>query len=271
MKISIITPTYNSAKTIVRNVQSVINQNSKEFEHILVDNLSSDESIQLVKKEYEKTGLLNHLKIIKEKDSGISDAFNKGIRSSTGDIISILNSDDYFFDEFVLEKVLKVFKNENILFVHGNIFFHDKFYGSNLRKPLLCPITEAMPYNHPTMFFKKNVYEKYGSFDTSYKYAMDYEFICRLEKTIPSFRASGKYIEGNALAVMSAGGQSWRYELESILEVKKALQQHKLWNTKAILSFVMRIVRVEVKRVLIKLRLNSVVHVWRHIKWNKRQ
>jgi len=269
MKISIITPTNNSEKTIIRNAQSIISQTYKNFEHILIDNLSTDNTISYIKNIYKEAGLSSKLRVISEKDSGISDAFNKGIHHSEGDLIGILNSDDYYYNEFVLEKVVKEFNDENILFVHGNIFFSDSMYGSNLRKPLLCPITEAMPYNHPAMFFRKYVYENYGMFDTSYKYAMDFEFVCRLEKTVPGFRDKGKYIGGDALVFMSAGGKSWEYEIESVKEVKQALQMHKLWNSNAFFSYLFRMVRIEMKRGLSKLKLNSLVYLWRVNKWDR--
>jgi glycosyltransferase involved in cell wall biosynthesis len=269
MKFSIITPTNNSEKTIIKNAQSIISQTYKNFEHILIDNLSSDNTIYNIKNIYEESGLPSKLRIISEKDSGISDAFNKGILHSEGDLIGILNSDDYFYDEFVLEKTLKEFADKNILFVHGNIFFNDNIYGSNLRKPLFCPITEAMPYNHPTMFFRKYVYDNYGTFNTLYKYAMDFEFVCRLEKTVPGFRDKGKYIGGDSLVVMSAGGKSWEYEIESVKEVKQALRFHKLWNAKAYFSYLFRMVRIELKKLLSKLKLNSLVYIWRVNKWNR--
>lgn len=269
MKISIITPTYNSEETIVRNVHSVIKQTFKDFEHIIIDNLSGDKTISLVKEAYKNAGLESKLKIICEKDSGISDAFNKGIINSNGDIIGILNSDDYFFNDQVLEKVVKEFSKSEILFVHGTIFFKDEIYGSNFRKPLLCPIQHAMPYNHPTMFFRKSVYNEYGAFDLTYKYAMDYELICRYEKLIPHFRDRGKFIESEALVVVSAGGESWKNELESIKELKKALHQHHLWNLEALFSYILRFIRIELKYVLVKLKMIRIVYVWRKLKWNR--
>jgi glycosyltransferase involved in cell wall biosynthesis len=269
MKISIITATNNSEKTIIRNVHSIINQTNKDFEHIIIDNLSKDNTIQLVENAYREAGLSEKIKIISEVDYGISDAFNKGILNSRGDVIGILNSDDHFYNEFVLEKVQKEFENEEVLFVHGDIFFYDNQFGSNLRRPLLCPITHAMPYNHPTMFFKRYIYEKYGLFDTSYKYAMDFEFVCRMEKMFPLFRNKGKYISREALVVMCAGGESWKHELKSIKEVKRALQQYNFWNTSAFFSFLFRIIRTQLKRVLSGFKLNLIVYLWRSIKWSR--
>ena len=193
MKISIITPSYNSEKTIGRNVNSVISQTYKNYEHIIVDNLSKDSTLRTINEIYQKNNLLDLLTVISEQDNGISDAFNKGIKVAKGEIIAILNSDDYYFDSNLFEKVIDVFKGSEVLFIHGDIKFIDDVYGSNIRKPLLCDIKEAMPYNHPTMFFRKNVYEQYGDFDITYKYAMDYELVCRLEKMIPDFRERGRY------------------------------------------------------------------------------
>jgi len=267
MKFSIITPTNNSENTIIRNVQSIINQTYKEFEHIIIDNSSQDNTVQLIKNAYNEAGISSKLIVISEKDFGISDAFNKGILHSDGSIIGILNSDDYFFNKYVLEKVFKEFADKNTLFVHGNIFFFDDLHGSNVRKPLLCPITDAMPYNHPTMFFRKYVYEKNGKFDTSYKYAMDFEFICRLEKLIPNFRDRGVYILGDPLVVMSAGGASWINEISGIEEVKRSLKQHGFWGSNAKKNYFFRILRTRLKYYFDFLNINLIVKLWRNLKW----
>jgi len=160
MKISIITPTFNSEKVIWQNVESVLSQKYHEFEHIIIDNLSSDKTLNIITEVYNKAGMKDKLKTVREEDKGISDAFNKGIDHSSGEIITILNSDDFYTDEFVFEKVIKVLSEKDILFTHGNIFFNDPVYGSNIRKPLMCPVTQAMPFNHPTMFFRKEIYKQ---------------------------------------------------------------------------------------------------------------
>jgi glycosyltransferase len=269
MKISILTPTYNSEKTIIRNIDSIINQTYENFEHIFVDNLSLDRTIQLIKEYYVNAGIINKLKIISEKDDGISNAFNKGISAATGEIIAILNSDDSYYSKQVFEKVIEILKNPEILFVHGDIFFNDPVYGSNIRRPLLCPITTAMPYNHPTMFFRREVYEKYGLYDENYKYAMDYEFIIRLERKIPDFRNKGYYFPEHPIAVMQAGGASWQNELEGILESRKALKNYNFWNFNARKEYTFRVSRTLLKKYLSKLKLNFIVKIWRNRKWSK--
>src|SRR3990167_7739385 len=116
MKISVVTPTFNSEKTIAGNIQSIISQAYKDFEHIIIDNLSTDKTIELAKNYYLSAGMIDRLIIISEKDNGISDAFNKGIKTASGEIIAILNSDDVYFNNRVFEKVADLFeKKGNII------------------------------------------------------------------------------------------------------------------------------------------------------------
>ncbi len=266
--ISIITPTFNSGKTIEKNVNSVINQTYKIFEHIVVDNQSKDNTVDIINKIYKEHNLLNSLHVISEPDNGISDAFNKGIKTAKGDIIGILNSDDSYFNNNVFEKVIKAFNNNDIIFVHGDIYFEDPFYGSNIRRPLLCPITTTMPYNHPTMFFRKEVYEKYGFYDEAFQYSMDYALIIRYEKQITNFRKKGKYLQGEPIAIMHSCGASWKHEVKSIEEYKKALKEYGFWNFNAKKEYFLRIFRNRLKKVFSNLHLNFLVKLWRNKKWD---
>lgn len=268
MKISIVTPTFNSSATIINNVKSVLSQTYSDFEHILIDNESNDDTIDLVKNEYTRNNSLEKLQIISEKDKGIADAFNKGIEASQGEIIGILNSDDLYYDESVLEKVVNNFKTSNSLFVHGNIYFNDPLYGSNIRKPLMCSITEAMPYNHPAMFFRKKIYEEYGYYDTNYLLVMDFEFICRLTKSIDEFNKKGYYLNGEPLVIMNAGGASWENELDSIEETREALKKYDLWNFDAKKNYIFRILRTKLKILLSNMGLNRLIVYWRKKKWS---
>ncbi len=267
MKISIITPVYNSATIIEKNVNSIITQNYRNFEHIIIDNLSSDATLKIIKNIYSENKLTNKLRIISEKDEGIADAFNKGITTAAGEVIAILNSDDVYFNNQVFETIEDIFKDPEILFVHGDIYFDDPVYGSNIRKPLLCPITTAMPYNHPSMFIRKEIYEKYGSYDVSYKYAMDYEFIIRLEMVFPGFKGRGRYYTEQPVAIMYSGGASWNNELRSIEESKAALKKYGFWNSAAQKNYLLRVIRTYFKKYLNGLNLSGVVKYWRYKKW----
>jgi len=267
MKISILTPTFNSAATILKNVTSILSQTYSDFEHILIDNESSDNTLNLVKKEYSVKNSTEKLQIIGEKDKGIAEAFNKGIELSSGEIVGILNSDDYYYNETVLKKVADAFSEERYLYVHGNIYFYDPLYGSNVRKPLMCPITQALPFNHPTMFFRREVYKQYGRFDTDYNYAMDFEFICRLIKQVDEFYNKGIYIKGEPLVTMAAGGASWRSEIETIEETKRALKKYGLWNFNAKKYYAVRVFRTKVKSLFNRIGAYAVIKLWRRIKW----
>lgn len=265
MKITVITPTFNSENKIAKNIESVLKQSYKDFEHIIIDNLSSDKTLEIVKELYKNSP--TNLHIISEKDSGIAEAFNKGIRASSGEIINILNSDDFYFSNDVFEKIISAFSDPKILFVHGNMLFKDDLYGTNTRKPLLCDLRKAMPYNHPTMFLRKELYTEIGLFDTTYKYAMDFDFICKLKDGFNDLDSISAYIQGEPLAVMKAGGSSWANEIGSIKETKKILSNHKRWDNKARLNQFLRLFRTRIKKLLNLFGMNFIIRRWRERKW----
>jgi len=265
MKISLITPTFNSEKTIAKNVESVLNQSYKDFEHIIIDNLSSDNTLEIVKRFY--NNIYSNLSIIHEKDSGIADAFNKGINAASGDIIGILNSDDFYFSNDVFEKVVKAFSDPKILFSHGNILFKDDLHGTNIRKPLLCDVRKAMPYNHPTLFLRKKLYKEIGLYDTDFKYAMDFDLVCRIKTYTSSLENVSVYLDSEPIVVMNAGGASWQYELHSIKESKQALINNGFWNFNAKQFYWFRVIRIKLKAIFTILNLNFIVKYWRKLKW----
>lgn len=259
--LTIVTPTFNSEKYILRNLKSIGAQTYKAS-RIIVDNVSSDDTISLIK------NFDSNIKIISEKDKGISDAFNKGIKASQSDIIGILNSDDEYFNEFVLERVAKAFEDPSVDFVHGDMLFVDEMHGTNVRAPLMCPLIYAMPYNHPTMFFRKRVYEQIGFFDLSYRYAMDFELICRMYSDPVNCKYKGVYLGGDPLVKMHAGGISWNQELKSIDDVERALKNHGFWNLDAAKNLALRRSRIKLKNGLSKIGLDFVIKLWRKWKWS---
>ena len=119
--ISIITATYNSAKTLNDTIQSVLRQTNKDFEYLIIDGGCTDETIDIVKS-YE-TEFSGRLKWVSEKDEDIYDAMNKGIKMSSGDVIGILNSDDFYTDEDVLQTVADNFLNHSVDAIYGDIHF----------------------------------------------------------------------------------------------------------------------------------------------------
>ena len=121
LKISIITVSFNSEETIKTTLNSVLNQNFKNIEHIIIDGKSTDNTIQIVKK-------YSHIKkIVSEPDNGIYDAMNKGIKIATGDIIGFLNSDDFFANDNVLSRVASTFiNNSNLQGCYADLIYTDK-------------------------------------------------------------------------------------------------------------------------------------------------
>jgi glycosyltransferase involved in cell wall biosynthesis len=175
IRISVITISYNSAKTIERTIKSVISQNYNNLDYIIIDGGSNDGTIEIVNKYKEHIST-----IVSERDNGISDAFNKGISRATGDVIGIINSDDYLL-EGALNKIASEFDGKSDIYC-GNILIEDIHTGLKFREipstkysiiPIFCHVA------HQGMYVTKQAYSKYGAYNTSIHYPMDLEFAMR--------------------------------------------------------------------------------------------
>ena len=206
--ISIITATYNSAKTINDTIKSVLCQTNKDFEYIIVDGGSTDETIDIVKSyESEFSG---RLKWVSEKDKGIYDAMNKGIKMASGDIIGILNSDDYYTSDDILQTIADAFKCQNVDAIYGDIHFikdgvPDKcvrYYSSRLFSPFWLRFG-FMPA-HPSFYCKREVFDKSGLYRLDYKIGSDYEMMVRLFR---KHKISSRYVPKD-FVTMRTGGAS---------------------------------------------------------------
>ena len=184
MKISIITATYNSGSTVRDTIESVLNQTYKDIEYIIVDGVSKDNTLDIVR-EYEPR-FEGKMRIISEPDKGIYDAMNKGINMATGDVVGILNSDDFYTSDFVLEKLISEMKSSNADAVYGDIHYVNNY---NLTKTVRYYSSKNfkrwkmrmgwMPA-HPSFYCKREVYSRFGAFDCSYKIGADFENLLRL-------------------------------------------------------------------------------------------
>ena len=205
MKISIITVCYNSEDTIEYSINSVLSQDCGNIEYIIIDGNSSDNTKSIIEKYRDK---ISHF--ISEKDEGIYDAMNKGIAMATGDVIGVLNSDDFYTNKEVLSKVINLFSTKNPDAVYGDLEYVSK---ENVKK--VTRHWKAGEYKegiflegwmppHPTFFVKKNIYQLYGSFNTKLKSAADYELMLRF---IHKEKIKLAYLP-EVLIKMRAGGKS---------------------------------------------------------------
>ncbi len=182
MKISIITATFNSEKTVLESIQSVLIQKNVEVEHVFIDGNSSDLTFKIISSNLKSSDIK-----ISEKDQGIYDAMNKGIGLASGDIIGILNSDDVYANESVLEKVAGIFQsNPDIDIVYGDLVYVDQHdlnkivrkWNSKAYYDRFFENANVPP--HPSVFLRRAVYDQMGLFDLNFKLAADYEFLLRI-------------------------------------------------------------------------------------------
>lgn len=196
-KISIITVVYNRAKTIEQTIQSVLNQTYKNIEYIIIDGQSTDGTIDIIEKYKNKISCY-----ISEPDQGIYDAMNKGIAKASGDVIGILNADDWY-DVQAVEYVMNCFAGNSADIVYGEVkrVETDESISITKKAGSLEDLWYIMSIWHPAVFVKKEVYHSLGVFSTEYEIAGDYEFLLRcysnqikfvyLDKVLTYFRSAG--------------------------------------------------------------------------------
>ena len=176
MKIAIITPCLNSAKTIRQTIESVLNQTYQDIEFIIVDGASTHGTLEIIQ-EYEDQ-FQGRMQYVSEPDNGIYDAMNKGIRMSHGNVIGIINSDD-FYEEDAVDNVVMHLGREKYQVIYGYCKMFDGCHCAGiLRRSHRNLPQEMIP--HPTCFLTRSIYKKFGLFLESFKIAGDYELMLRL-------------------------------------------------------------------------------------------
>ncbi len=210
MKVTLITATYNSEKYLEECILSVINQQYKNIEHIIIDGKSKDGTLAIIKKYESKIA-----RWISETDRGMYDAINKGMEMATGDIIGILNSDDMLDSEEVIGWIVNAFEEKKVDSIYGDLEYVDatdtnKIYriwkGKEYKRSLFH--MGWMPA-HPTFYFRTELFKKYGGYENHYYSAADYEFMARY---LYKYRISSYYLP-KLIVKMRRGGQSnrnWR-------------------------------------------------------------
>lgn len=209
MKISVITATWNSGATLRDTLESVLGQTYQDIEHIIVDGGSTDNTMELVR-EYEPR-YHGRLRYVSEPDKGIYDAMNKGIGMATGEVVGILNSDDFYTSHDIVETLVDELNRNKVDAVYGDIHYVDnedldkcvRYYSSAgfRRWKMLLGFMPA----HPSFYCRKEAYERFGLFKTSYKVAADYENLLRL---IYVGKISIKYVPKDCVTMRTGGAST---------------------------------------------------------------
>ena len=205
MKVTIITVTYNSEESIEQCILSVLNQTYTNIEYIIIDGKSKDNTVNIIRKYAEKISYW-----ISETDRGMYDAINKGIEVSSGDIIGLLNSDDLFYSNDVVETIVNTFQSNKVDSVYGDLEY---VFSDNINK--VYRIWKGKKFErsrflygwmpaHPTFYVKRDIYMKYGGYENHFYSAADYELMCRY---LYKHKLTSFYIP-KLIVKMRKGGQS---------------------------------------------------------------
>ncbi|MFI5157912.1 MAG: glycosyltransferase family 2 protein [Sphingobacteriales bacterium] len=226
LKISLITVCYNADATIRRCIESVASQNFKNIEYIIIDGASTDKTIDIIDKYKDHTSIF-----LSEPDDGIYDAMNKGIKLSSGDIVGMLNADDFFANDAVLSDVARVFTQQGAHIVYGNLDYINsrqkvvRKWRSDKYRPFVFNWGWMPP--HPTFYCKRELFGKYGFYSLEYGSAADYELMLR-------FMHRNNLIVifiNKVLVKMNVGGksnESYRNRLKSLYFDFKAMRKNEV-------------------------------------------
>jgi glycosyltransferase involved in cell wall biosynthesis len=230
MKISIITVTYNSAKTIKKTLNSVLSQSMPPYEHIFIDGGSTDETLSIL---YNYKQSNNNVLIISEPDSGVYFAMNKGIKLATGNIVGFLNSDVFFLNENFIELLSEKFQNSKSKIFYSDILYYDihslpyRYWPTRLFKSENFFIGHMPP--HPSFYCKKELFSTLGSFNTDFRIAADFELIFRF---IYFYKISAEYLDVLSVGMLKRGlsYNSLKTILQQNIEIISVLKYYKEFN-----------------------------------------
>jgi glycosyltransferase involved in cell wall biosynthesis len=242
--VSIITIVYNGEKYIEQTIKSVINQSYNPIEYLIIDGGSTDSTLNIIRKFEARIDYW-----ISEPDEGISDALNKGIALSSGEIIGLLHAGDWYSVDQI-ERGVNALIRSSADFVFGDLQFHNPDgtfkYRINGNADYAKVIYKIMPeLNHPTVLVRRRVYEKIGLFDKNYHIAMDYEWFLRLHRQ----GGAGEYVKG-VLGHMGIGGVSDVSYVKTLKEERDIAVRYGQAKWAANLFFGGRVIKVAVRRRL---------------------
>ena len=268
--LSIITITLNNFEELLRTVESVRDLNG--CEHIIINGGECPQTLEFLQGYNGKS--------VSEPDQGISDAFNKGIRLSSGDAIIMLNSGDILLDRTYPARASQILDQDpQIDFVHADLIFEDSLIGSYIMRPLrtkniLSPnIGRGMPYRHQSMVVRKEVYGRVGFFNLNY-ICSDFDWVCRWELDLKKSHGKAYYSQGDPVIIMDGGGISSTQERKIILEAIKIIRQRNkhisfLEKTRSYSALFRRLVLFSVRVFLKKLGFVNILVIIKRIKYKR--
>ena len=235
MKVSIITVSFNSAKTIADTIESALSQDFPEIEYIIVDGNSSDDTLKIIRRYENRIS-----KWISEKDQGMYDAMNKGIAMATGDVIGILNSDDVYMNNHVISDLMALLEKQKAQVVFADLILVDqnddnkvlRYYDSGHFHP------DKFRYGwmpaHPTVFVRRELYQAVGPFSTTYQIAADYEMLIRM---LAIQKAPYAYFPKPVVRMRSGGASTAGISRNWILnkEIVRACKENGIYSNMAML------------------------------------
>lgn len=254
--VSIVTPTLNSERFIRDNIKSVLSQTYPGIEHIIADGGSTDNTLSIVR-EMEPEAV-----IISEPDKGIADAFNKGIKKSSGDIIATLNSDDYYAGDFAIQRVVDAFAaRPDVKVVYGKVNCFDPESGRTVFvfgkpfHPQKTSITQII--SHPAFFVTRDAHKAIGDYSVDYKVAMDHDYFLKAIR-----RYEPLFID-EILTMMRWGGLSTKNSYRAHREVYRILRSGGVNMISAFTNLAYRYIITSLSLALQKCGLESLVMFYR--------
>jgi glycosyltransferase involved in cell wall biosynthesis len=205
MKVSIITVCFNIAETIEDTIKSVLSQDYKDIEYIVVDGGSTDGTLEIISRYKNKIA-----KVISEPDNGIYDAMNKGLRSSTGDILATLNGDDVYAEKSIVSRMAEFIESRDLDAAYGDLIYVDLYDSSHVKRFWKAGSYKSGAFYHgwvvphPTFFCRKEIFERFGYFNDTLQIAADFELMLRL---IEKHQIKIGYIE-KVVVKMGTGGKA---------------------------------------------------------------
>ena len=251
MKLTIITVSYNSEATIKDTIESVLNQSNSNYEYIIVDGGSKDSTLTIIESYYQKFSLKGiSYNWISELDNGIYDAMNKGVKHSRNQILSFINSDDWY-EKDTVDKVLGCFNRKpDIDILYGNIKMVSLENKERLKRPKpLYRIKNEQNIYFPSVFIKKDFFiNNHVNFDLKYKLASDYKFL------LNSFLINSSFFYLNEnLSFYRLGGSTTKHIIKSWKEVKKIQKEQGMSSFKAEMYYYSRIIKRKTLKLFNKL------------------